>query len=142
MSETTATHDSDHHEHHGSSAAYWAVFVALCLLTTLSFLTTADWWPFGTNMTRILMMLVSCAKALLVIMFFMHLKWETNWKWVMTIPASVMAIFLMLMLIPDIGWRTNHYEVQRHRQAATTPNPERGETYSQRHAEDLRSGGH
>ena len=35
------------------------------------------------------MMAVSCTKAMLVIMFFMHLLWEANWKWVLTIPASV-----------------------------------------------------
>ena len=55
--------------------------------------------------SRALMMAVSCTKAMLVIMFFMHLMWEANWKWVLTIPASFMSIFLMLMLVPDIGWR-------------------------------------
>jgi cytochrome c oxidase subunit 4 len=45
---------------------------------------------------------------MLVIMFFMHLLWEANWKWVLTIPASFMSIFLMLMLVPDIGWRQNN----------------------------------
>ena len=135
----TATHDSEHHEHHGSAATYWAVFVSLCLLTTLSFLTTFTWWPFGMGMTRFLMMAVSCAKALLVIMFFMHLKWEANWKWVMTIPASIMAIFLMLMLVPDVGWRTSRYEEQRQVRAAKQPDPHHGETYEQRHHRDLHS---
>jgi cytochrome c oxidase subunit 4 len=141
MSET-ATHETEHHDHHGSAMTYWAVFVSLCVLTTLSFLTTMSWWPFGMAMTRILMMIVSCAKALLVIMFFMHLKWETNWKWVMTIPASIMAVFLMLMLIPDVGWRTSRYEEDRQIRAARTPDPEKGETYPQRHAEDLHGAAH
>jgi cytochrome c oxidase subunit IV len=43
--------------------------------------------------------------------------WEANWKWVLTIPATFMSIFLMLMLVPDIGWRQNngyaHYSVER-----------------------------
>ncbi len=134
-----ATHDSEHHEQHGSAATYWAVFVSLCLLTTLSFLTTFTWWPFGIVMTRIFMMTVSCAKALLVILFFMHLKWEHNWKWVMTVPASVMAVFLMLMLVPDIGWRTNHYEEKRQTRAAKRPDPDKHETYEQRHHRDLHS---
>ena len=72
-------------------------------------------------------------------MFFMHLKWETNWKWVMTIPASVMAIFLMLMLVPDIKWRTDYYEEKRQVRAAEKPDPDKGETYEQRHHRDLRS---
>jgi cytochrome c oxidase subunit IV len=54
------------------------------------------------------MMAVSCTKAMLVIMFFMHLLWEANWKWVLTIPASCMSIFLLLMLIPDVGMRQNN----------------------------------
>ena len=60
-----------------------------------------------------MMMAVSCAKALLVILFFMHLKWEANWKYVLTIPASLMSLFLVLMLVPDIGRRTRVYSEER-----------------------------
>jgi cytochrome c oxidase subunit 4 len=42
---------------------------------------------------------------MLVILFFMHLKWEANWKWVLTVPASLMSILLILALIPDVGLR-------------------------------------
>ena len=35
----------------------------------------------------------------------MHVLWEANWKYVLTIPAAMMAIFLALMLIPDVGMR-------------------------------------
>jgi cytochrome c oxidase subunit 4 len=38
-------------------------------------------------------------------LFFMHLKYEASWKYVLTIPASVMAIFLMFALVPDVKWR-------------------------------------
>ena len=34
------------------------------------------------------MMAVSCTKAMLVILFFMHVKYEANWKYVLTIPAG------------------------------------------------------
>ena len=71
------------------------------------------------------MIAISCTKAMLVIMFFMHLLWEANWKWVLTIPASVMSIFLMLMLVPDIGMRINngfsHYSFHRWLFAANPP---------------------
>jgi cytochrome c oxidase subunit 4 len=47
----------------------------------------------------------------------MHLLWEANWKWVLTIPATFMSIFLTLMLVPDIGMRQNngfaHYSEER-----------------------------
>jgi cytochrome c oxidase subunit 4 len=53
------------------------------------------------------MMAVSCTKAMLVVLFFMHLLWEANWKWVLTVPASFMSLFLLLMLVPDVGMRQN-----------------------------------
>jgi cytochrome c oxidase subunit 4 len=107
---TEVGHDSHAHADHGGNGKYIAVFVALCVLTCGSFLTYFDFWrnnvPFQAS--RALMMAISCTKAMLVIMFFMHLIWEANWKWVLTIPASFMSIFLMLMLVPDIGWRINN----------------------------------
>jgi len=42
-------------------------------------------------------------------LFFMHLKWEADWKYVLTIPASVMSVFLVLALVPDIGRRVNGF---------------------------------
>lgn len=105
------SHGHDHASHdHGGLAKYMYVFVALCFLTTLSFLTYSDYWPQSLakhEVKRMFMMAVSCTKAMLVILFFMHVKYEANWKYVLTIPASMMSIFLMLALVPDIGARVN-----------------------------------
>jgi cytochrome c oxidase subunit 4 len=98
------------HEEHGGVGKYLLVFAALCFLTMCSFFTYSSYWPFKDQrqITWAFMMAVSCTKAMLVIMFFMHLLWEANWKWVLTIPASFMSIFLMLMLVPDVGMRQNN----------------------------------
>jgi cytochrome c oxidase subunit 4 len=110
-----------HDEHdHGGVGKYIAVFVALLVLTAISF-------AVGSNETIMatpaigwtLMMAVSCAKALLVMLFFMHLIWEANWKYVLTIPASIMSVFLLLMLFPDIRFRTAKYAEERWLHAAT-----------------------
>jgi cytochrome c oxidase subunit IV len=103
-----ADHPDDHS--HGGLGQYLAVFAALCVLTGMSFFTYSDLWPFKDQkqITWAFMMAVSCTKAMLVIMFFMHLLWEANWKWVLTIPASGMSIFLLLMLIPDVGMRQDN----------------------------------
>ena len=69
------------------------------------------------------MMAISCTKAMLVIMFFMHLLWEANWKWVLTIPATFMSIFLMLMLVPDIGWRIRTMATRGIRETAGCSRP-------------------
>jgi len=108
-------HDSHEHAEHGGIGKYLVVFAALCVLTMFSFLTYFPFWRHNVpyEASRALMMAVSCTKAMLVIMFFMHLLWEANWKWVLTIPATFMSIFLMLMLVPDIGWRKYNYNQNR-----------------------------
>ncbi len=108
-----ASHDE--HEAHGSTGLYLMVFLALCLLTGASFFTYSSYWPFPDQpkIGWAFMMAVSCTKALLVILFFMHLIWEANWKYVLTVPALFMSVFLMLMLVPDIGWRQAHYTRER-----------------------------
>jgi len=118
---------------HGGVGKYLLVFVALCALTLCSFLTYFDFWRdhVSVHASRALMMAVSCTKAMLVIMFFMHLLWEANWKWVLTIPATFMSIFLMLMLVPDVGMRQNngyaHYSRERLLFAPDPPSIEKKE---------------
>jgi caa(3)-type oxidase subunit IV len=97
-----------HEDHgHGGLMKYIYVFIALCLLTTMSFFTYTEYWRnhFDVRAGWFLMMAVSCSKAMLVILFFMHVKYEANWKYVLTIPASIMSVFLVLALVPDVGLR-------------------------------------
>jgi cytochrome c oxidase subunit 4 len=113
-----APEEQAHAQHHGGLGKYIAVFVALCALTALSFAVANSSLMQTPAAGWAIMMAVSSAKALLVIAFFMHLIWEANWKYVLTIPASIMACFLVFMLVPDIGLRTRHYSQERWRQAA------------------------
>ena len=112
-----------HGEHQGGVAIYVAVAVALVFLTACSYWTYTPFWPFGDNVPvkRLWMMAVSCTKAMLVILFFMHLKWEANWKWVLTVPASLMSLLLMLALVPDVGQRMRYAARQRLTYAAAEP---------------------
>ena len=127
--ETHGVHGGQEENHHGAhghdvhvtpTRHYIYVFLALCFLTTLSFCTYFDWWRanFTPAESRMLMMAVSCSKALLVILFFMHILWEANWKYVLTIPAAIMSMFLILMLIPDVGNRMRHQSDERKFNAA------------------------
>ena len=91
-------HD-DHSAHHVN---YIAVFGALCVFTGLSVL--FDVLSFENRMiTIVLVLAVAVAKALCVMMFFMHLKFEGNWKYVLLAPTTILAIGLPLALLPDIG---------------------------------------
>lgn len=120
MSEPT----HDEHESHEGVGKYLVVFLFLCVLTAASFFTYSSYWPFKDTpaVGRAFMMAVSCTKAMLVILFFMHLLWEAKWKYILTIPASFISLFLCLMLVPDIGWRMNTgyagYSEERLRHAA------------------------
>jgi cytochrome c oxidase subunit 4 len=110
-----ASHAHEHHEDHGSLSTYIAVFGALLVLTAISF-AVGNWGYMKERAPGVIwafMMAVSVAKALLVILFFMHLKWEANWKYVLTIPCCIMSVFLVLMLVPDIGRRTRYYTEER-----------------------------
>ncbi|MBX3424132.1 MAG: cytochrome C oxidase subunit IV family protein [Pirellulales bacterium] len=122
--EPHAAHDHDHHGPKGVGI-YVAVAIALVFLTACSYATYTPVWEtlIGDSVAvkRIWMMAVSCTKAMLVIMFFMHLKWEANWKWVLTIPASLMSLFLVLMLVPDVGLRMNKASYERLKYSAETP---------------------
>ncbi|HTM53507.1 MAG TPA: cytochrome C oxidase subunit IV family protein [Pirellulales bacterium] len=117
MSEHGHAHDDDAlaHASHEGIAQYIYVFIALCLLTTASFLTYSDYWPWHEQpkIGWAFMMAVSCTKAMLVILFFMHVKYEASWKYVLTIPAAFMSIFLILALVPDIGLRGHWVSEER-----------------------------
>jgi len=116
----------DQGEHGGGSVKqYIMVFVALCVLTSASFFTYSPYWPFQEtpSVGWAFMMAVSCTKALLVMLFFMHLLWEANWKYVLTFPAAMMSVFLVLMLWPDGKMRTSNYSEQRRLHAAEPKDP-------------------
>jgi cytochrome c oxidase subunit IV len=120
------SHSADAHGHaHGDQgiAKYIYVFLALCVLTGASFFTYSSAWPWHDQpqVGRTFMMAVSCTKAMLVILFFMHLKYEADWKYVLTIPASIMSVLLIMALVPDVGLRMRMYSPERREHAAQSP---------------------
>jgi cytochrome c oxidase subunit 4 len=123
--------DGQAHDDHGGLAKYVYVFIALCVLTGASFFTYSEAWPFKEQpkIGWAFMMAVSCTKAMLVVLFFMHVKYEANWKYVLTIPAGFMSIFLMLALVPDVGLRGHWVSEEREHYMAEP----RSESESSRH---------
>ncbi len=110
--ETTGTGSTNHR------VIFVWVFLLLIALTGLSF------WIANSHLMehRVLawaaMIAVSIAKAMLVVMFFMHLWWERAWKYVLTIPTLIMAILLVTLLVPDVALRTETYSRERQMDAA------------------------
>jgi cytochrome c oxidase subunit IV len=110
----SANNDHSHAAHPDHFWLYMRVFGALIVLTSCSLFAFSPLWPFQETWIRnAFMFTVSCFKAFLVISFFMHMHWEANWKYVLTIPTSIMAIFLMIMLAPDVGFRFLRFAEER-----------------------------
>ncbi len=109
-----------HDDHPDQTRTYLLVTVALCVLTSGSFLTYSETFRDNVPLQArwLFMMAIAVTKATLVMLFFMHLKWEAVWKYVLTIPSIIMAIFLMLALVPDVGMRQRRYSEERWKNAA------------------------
>ena len=84
---------------------YFGVFLALCLLTVLS--VVADLLEFADRRVLVVIVLsVATAKASCVLLYFMHLRFELAWKYLLVGPTLVLAASLPLALLSDISF---HY---------------------------------
>jgi cytochrome c oxidase subunit 4 len=93
----------EHHASHG--AAYFAVFIALCCFTAASWVADIIHLENRTLLAAIVLA-IATAKALCVMMYFMHLKFERAWKYLLLAPTFILAAGMMMALVPDIG---RHY---------------------------------
>ena len=130
---------SDQHDH--AYVKYSSIFFALCICTVLSILFDVIDLKgkniIGMNgvvLLALLVLAVACAKALFVLIYFMHLKFEGKWKSVLLSPTIILAMGLTIAMTPDIGihYYTNEapqidYLEQARQTAATTDalNPEK-----------------
>lgn len=98
-----APHGGEHaaHAEHHPHANYLAIFVALCICTALSAI--FDLLPLNRRTIAVLVLAVAVAKAQYVMRYFMHLKFEGKWKYVLLLPTAILACGIPLALAPDIG---------------------------------------
>lgn len=88
---------------------YLIVFGALIVLTTIS-VTASEGFTESGLLPILIIMGMATMKATLVALFFMHLKFEGRWKYVLVVPPLLMMILLILALCPDIA-RWGSYSV-------------------------------
>ena len=90
--------------HVAPRSMYYAVFAALVVGTILTvFVAKFDLGPFN----NILMLTVACAKALLVVLYFMHVRWSSRLKWVVAASGFFWLLILFSMTMQDYltrGW--------------------------------------
>jgi len=82
-------------EHIMSSKLYYGIWIALMILTVVTAtVATVDLGPFNT----IVALVIATSKALLVILFFMHVKYSSEKLTKMVIVASVFWLLILLFL--------------------------------------------
>jgi cytochrome c oxidase subunit 4 len=124
MSDEHASAAADDHadrSEHFPHVNYWVIFGLLCGLTVVSWLADEmsgrGWLNKGIVLTFIVLA-VACAKALFVMMYFMHLKFEGKWKFVLLAPTIILAMAIPAALMPDIGSHYYDYAVPQTRETA------------------------
>ena len=90
-------------EHVLSSKMYYGIWIALMVLTVVTAsVAFIDLGPFNT----VVALVIATCKALLVVLFFMHVKYSSEKLTKMTIAASVFWLLLLLLLsMADYGTR-------------------------------------
>jgi cytochrome c oxidase subunit 4 len=104
----TDTHDAQ--EHHGPNVKlYLVIGSALAVFTVVSFVVNA--LVQGKTLTPqvgfVIILGVAVVKAVLVAMFFMHLKYDWGRVYFMVVPVLILGTMFMIVLLPDIvfGWK-------------------------------------
>ena len=87
-----------------SHAPYMRVWSILAMLTGVEYFYAMI---FKDHFAILVLGLVCMAlvKAAMVGWFFMHLKFERKWVYILIVPACVMAVFLTLALCPDMAMK-------------------------------------
>lgn len=111
MTDTTATEThADGHAGTGTNV-YLVIFAALAVFTILSFVfNSAKRSGAITKETSFALILgVAVCKAVLVAMFFMHLKFDWGRLYFLIVPALVLGTLLIVVLLPDIVLAWHHH---------------------------------
>ncbi len=106
MAEHAATVHESAEEHESHVGTYLRVFFALLVFTILEYFYAKVFADHFGLLVFGLMALASI-KAGLVGMYFMHLKFEGRWIYMMLIPVGILATVVVLGLMPDMVLNEN-----------------------------------
>ena len=106
-------------EHHGPSVKmYWAIFGALCVLTIATVLAAkVDFAQvlgnesMGGFVNNLVALGIACTKATLVVLFFMHVKYESKLVGLAVVSSVVWLLFLLLITLSDYLTRTSDWHL-------------------------------
>src|SRR5262245_28955153 len=92
-------HTGDHADHGDVFRAYMIVAVVLSICTAASFLVNQT--VHIKFMAFVLILSVAILKAVLVAMYFMHLKWDWKLLYFLIVPVFIMGTMMIVVLLPD-----------------------------------------
>jgi cytochrome c oxidase subunit 4 len=90
--------------HVAPKSLYLGVFLALMVGTALT--VVVAFFDLGA-LNNVVMLTIACAKALLVILFFMHVRWSTRLTWVVVGSGFFWLLILFSITMADYlsrGW--------------------------------------
>lgn len=98
---------TEHKEHIVKPPVYFAVAVALYILTLITV------WAAGIDLGKILNTIIALSiasvKASLVALFFMHLKYESKLLWFMILIPIILLLILLTLPILDVINRAGYF---------------------------------
>lgn len=107
-----------HEEHHGPTVKmYFAIFFALCVLTVATVLAAKfDFAPMlgvgmGGFVNNAVALGIAVTKASLVVLFFMHVKYESKLVGLAVVASVIWLAFLILITISDYLTRTSDWHL-------------------------------
>ncbi len=110
-------HPPGEHAHHGPTfQLYMTVAAALAVFTGLSFV--FNWMArehyISVEASFVLILGVAVCKAVLVGLFFMHLKYEWGKLYFMIVPAFILGAMMAFVLLPDIviSWQPSKHPLE------------------------------
>ena len=94
---------------------YFLIFGALAVCTAISFLVNEGerHGMIGAYAGFAMIFAVAVCKAVLVGMFFMHLKLDWTRLYFVIVPVMILAVMMLVVLLPDIVLAWHHGEEQR-----------------------------
>jgi cytochrome c oxidase subunit IV len=108
-------HPAEHHEeHHGPTVKmYFAIFGALCVLTVVTVMAAkVDFAQIlgnravGELVNNVVALGIAFTKAALVVLFFMHVKYENRLVGLAVVSSVIWLLFLILITASDYMTRS------------------------------------
>ena len=96
-------HGDEGEEHQNLKGTYITIWLTLAFLTLVEVVVPQVYdAPWNLHTRWILLVLLASGKALLVALYFMHLKWETPWLKRIALMPAYMGIFTVLLMVESV----------------------------------------